>query len=150
MALVYREQCRDFMQGITMDIVKSMDESPDIHHIFPEAYCKKMGYDKTKWNSIVNKTPLLPASNRQIGGEASSAYGKSIMKKAEIDETELEYRVESHLINYRYFIVNDFGNYFIERAKAILKVIEEAMGKTIADKGAEQTIKEYGCSLADN
>lgn len=150
MALVYREQCRDFMQGITMDIVKSMDESPDIHHIFPEAYCKKMGYDKTKWNSIVNKTPLLPASNRQIGGEAPSAYGKSIMKKAEIDETELEYRVESHLINYGYFIVNDFDNYFIERAKAILKVIEEAMGKTIADKGSEQTIKEYGCSLADN
>lgn len=150
MALVYREQCHDFMQGITMDIVKSMDESPDIHHIFPEAYCKKMGYDKTKWNSIVNKTPLLPASNRQIGGEAPSIYGKNIMNKTAIDETELKYRVESHLINYGYFIVDDFGNYFIERAKAILKVIEKAMGKTIADKGAEQTIKEYGCSLEDN
>lgn len=150
MALVYREQCRDFMQDITMDIVRSMDESPDIHHIFPEAYCKKMSYDKTKWNSIVNKTPLLPASNRQIGGEAPSKYSKNIMNKAEIDETELKRRVESHLINYEYFIVNDFGNYFIERAKAILKVIEKAMGKTIADKGAEQTIKEYGCSLEDN
>ncbi|MDE6834547.1 MAG: DUF262 domain-containing protein [Ruminococcus sp.] len=150
MALVYREQCRDFMQGITMDIVRSMDESPDIHHIFPEAYCKKMGYDKTKWNSIVNKTPLLPASNRQIGGEAPSKYGKNIMNKATIDDMELKRRVESHLINYEYFIVNDFDNYFIERAKAILKVIEEAMGKTIADKGSEQTIKEYGCSLEDN
>ncbi|MDE5584532.1 MAG: DUF262 domain-containing protein [Ruminococcus sp.] len=150
MALVYREQCRDFMQGITMDIVRSMDESPDIHHIFPEAYCKKMGYDKTKWNSIVNKTPLLPASNRQIGGEAPNKYGKNIMNKAEIDEAELKRRIESHLINYEYFIVNDFDNYFIERAKAILKVIEKAMGKTIADKGAEQTIKEYGCSLEYN
>ena len=35
----------------------------------------------------------------------------------------------------------------IERAKAILKVIENAMGKTIADKSSEQTIKLYGCSL---
>ena len=150
MALVYREQCRDFMQGITMDIVKSMDESPDIHHIFPEAYCKKMGFDKNKWNSIVNKTPLLPASNRQIGGEAPSVYSKSIMKKAEIDEAELKYRVESHLINYDHLISDNFDKYFIARAKAILKVIEDAMGKTISDKGAEQTVKEYGCSLEES
>lgn len=150
MALVYREQCRDFMQGITMDIVKSMDESPDIHHIFPEAYCKKMGLDKTKWNSIVNKTPLLPASNRQIGGDAPSVYSGNIMKKAEIDEAELRFRIESHLVNYDYLIADDFDHYFIARAKAILKVIEAAMGKTIADKGSEQTIKEYGCSLEDN
>lgn len=150
MALVYREQCRDFMHGITMDIVKSMDESPDIHHIFPEAYCKKMGLDKTKWNSIVNKTPLLPASNRQIGGDAPSVYSGNIMKKAEIDEVELRFRIESHLVNYDYLIADDFDHYFIARAKAILKVIEAAMGKTIADKGSEQTIKEYGCSLEDN
>ncbi len=150
MALVYREQSRDFMQGITMDIVKSMDKSPDIHHIFPEAYCKKMGLDETKWNSIVNKTPLLPESNRQIGGYAPSVYSKNIMKKAEIDEAELRFRIESHLINYDYLIADDFDHYFIARAKAILKVIEAAMGKTIADKGSEQTIKEYGCSLEDN
>ena len=150
MALVYREQCRDFMQGITMDIVKSMDESPDIHHIFPEAYSKKMGLDKSKWNSIVNKTPLLPASNRQIGGDAPSVYSGNIMKKAEIDEVELRFRIESHLVNYDYLIADDFDHYFIARAKAILKVIEAAMGKTIADKGSEQTIKEYGCSLEDN
>ncbi len=149
MALVYREQCRDFMQGITMDIVKSMDESPDIHHIFPEAYCKKIGLDKNKWNSIVNKTPLLPASNRQIGGDAPSIYSKNIMKKAEIDEAELRYRVESHLVNYDYLVSDDFDHYFIDRAKALLNVIEGAMGKTISDKGAEQTIKEYGCSLED-
>lgn len=93
MALVYREQCRDFMQGITMDIVKSMDESPDIHHIFPEAYCKKMGLDKTKWNSIVNKTPLLPASNRQIGGDAPSVYSGNIMKKRR--STKLNFVSES-------------------------------------------------------
>jgi len=147
MALVYREQCRDFMQGTTMDIVKSMDESPDIHHIFPEAYCKKMRFDKNKWNSIVNKTPLLPASNRQIGGDAPSVYSKNIMKKAEINEADLRMRVESHLINYDYLVSDDFDHYFIARAKAILKVIEVAMGKNISDKGAEQTIKEYGCSL---
>lgn len=147
MALVYRESCRDFMKGTTIDIVKSMDEAPDIHHIFPEAYCTSMAYPKEKWNSIVNKTPLLPESNRQIGGQAPSVYSKKIIKQAQIDEAQLKIRVESHLVNYDYFIKDDFNNYFVERAKAILKVIENAMGKTIADKSSEQTIKLYGCSL---
>lgn len=150
MALVYREKCRDFVQGTTIDIVKSMDEAPDIHHIFPESYCIKMGYKKEKWNSIINKTPLLPASNRQIGGDAPSAYSKRIMRKAEIDESELRFRVVSHLVNYDCFINNDFDGYFIDRAKAIMKVIEDAMGKTIADKGSEQTKNIYGVDLEDD
>lgn len=149
MALVYRERCYDFVRGTTIDIVKSMDESPDIHHIFPEVHCIKMGYKKEKWNSIVNKTPLLPESNRQIGGEAPSVYSGRIMRKAKIDETELRTRVESHLVNYDFFIANDFDNYFIARAKSIMKVIEAAMEKTIADKGSEQTINLYGVSLEE-
>lgn len=149
MALVYRESCRDFMKGTTMDIVKSMDESPDIHHIFPEAYCIKQGYPKAKWNSIINKTPLLPESNRQIGGEAPSKYSQKIMKAAQIDEEQLKSRVESHLVNYDAFINDDFDTYFIDRAKAIMTVIEEAMEKTISDKGSEQTINSYGVSLEE-
>lgn len=147
MALVYREQCRDFMKGTTIDIVKSMDEAPDIHHIFPEKYCIFMGYSKEKWNSIINKIPLFPESNRQIGGEAPSKYSKKIIEKAQITEEQLKQRVESHLVRYDYFIKDDFDNYFVERAKSILKVIERAMGKAIADKASEQTIKLYGCSL---
>ena len=149
MALVYRESCRDFMKGTTMDIVKSMDESPDIHHIFPEAYCIKQGYPKAKWNSIINKTPLLPESNRQIGGEAPSKYSLKIMKAAQIEEDQLRLRVESHLVNYDEFIQDDFDGYFIDRTKAIMKVIEGAMEKTISDKGSEQTINNYGVSLED-
>lgn len=147
MALVYRESCRDFYKGTTMDIVKSMDEAPDIHHIFPEAYCIKRGYRKEKWNSIVNKTPLLPESNRSIGGEAPSVYSAKIIKKAEIDESQLRLRVESHLVDYDSFVSDDFETYFIARAKRLLSVIEGAMGKSIADKGAEHTVQQFGCSL---
>ena len=37
----------------------------------------------------------------------------------------------------------------IDRAKAIMKVIESAMEKAIPDKGSEQTINNYGVSLED-
>lgn len=149
MALLYKEGCRDFMKGTSMDVVKSMDETPDIHHIFPEAYCRKMHYPREKWNSIINKTPLLPASNRSIGGDAPSVYSKKILKQANIDEAELRLRIGSNLVNMDAFLQDDFETYFIDRAKSILKIIEKAMGKSIADKESEQTIKEFGCSLAD-
>lgn len=70
-----------------------------------------MGYKREKWNSIVNKTPLLPESNRQIGGEAPSVYSRRIMRKAEIGEGELRSRVESHLVDYDSFIPAAFERY---------------------------------------
>ena len=146
MALIYRTGSKDFIKGTTMNVVKSMDELPDIHHIFPEAYCKSR-YSKTKWNSIVNKTPLLPVSNRIIGGVAPSLYSRKILKEANIDESLLRERIESNLIDYDTFIKDDFDAYFVARSKSLLSIIEKAMGKVVADRGSEQTIKEFGCSL---
>lgn len=146
MALVYREHCKDFMDGTTMSIIKSM-ESPDIHHIFPESYCKKKNYKTEKWNSIINKTPLLPESNRSIGGNAPSAYLRAIIRNAEIEEKILRVRVESHLIDYELLSQDMFDDYFTDRAKKLLSVIEKAMGKVVSDKDSEQVIKVFGTSL---
>lgn len=35
--------------------------------------------------------------------------------------------LESHIVNYAAFIQDDFDTYFIDRAKAIMKVIEGAI-----------------------
>ena len=35
----------------------------------------------------------------------------------------------------------------IERAKKLLDLIEKAMGKKVADRGAENTINQFGSSL---
>lgn len=148
MALIYKECSQDFLTGTMMDVVKSMDEMPDIHHIFPEAYCKRKDYPRAKYNSIVNKTPLLPASNRSIGGDAPSEYSKRILKTAGIDEAELRLRVKSNLVDFNDFMADDFDSYFVSRAKALLNVIEKAMGKSVADRDSEQTREQFGHSLA--
>ena len=63
---------------------------------------------------------------------------------------EWKRRVVSHHVDFDAFISDNFDDYFIARAKALLKVIEAAMGKVISDKSSEQTIKLYGCSLEDD
>ena len=149
MALLYKAKCRDFMNDTTIDIVNSMLEAPDIHHIFPEAYCEKMGIKQQRYNSIVNKTPILPATNRSIGGNAPREYIKIILKKVNnLTEEELKARIESHCINYDALAADDFDTYFIDRAKKLLNLIESAMGKPVADRSAEITIEQFGASLA--
>ena len=59
MALIFKAEAKDFITGEKMDQVKAMNTPPDIHHIFPQAYCKRQGLDKRKWDCVVNKTPLI-------------------------------------------------------------------------------------------
>lgn len=146
MALLYKKGCRDFLNGTIMDVAKSMNETPDIHHIFPSKYCKNNQLPGAKWNSVVNKTPLLYSSNRFIGGEAPSLYSARIIKSG-ITESALRERIESNLIDYDLFIADKFDEYFIDRAKKLLQLIEEATGKPITDKDSEQTRDQFGASL---
>lgn len=139
---------KDKQDGKVGAVVNSMLQSPDIHHIFPEAYCEKAGIKRSKYNSVVNKTPMLPETNRSIGGNAPSQYTKAIIKKVSgLTEDELKSRIESHLINYEALISDDFDTYFIDRAKKMLDLIESAMGKPVADRDAENTIEQFGASL---
>ena len=148
MALLYKEKCQDFMHGTTIDIANCMIEPPDIHHIFPEAYCVSQGIDNKFYNSVVNKTPILLESNRAIGGSAPSVYTKKILKKnISITPDSLKKRIESHLIDYNLLVQDDFNAYFIDRAKKLLALIEKAMGKPVADKDTDTTKAQFGTSL---
>lgn len=66
MALILKNHCQDFISGREMDFTVYKAENIDIHHIFPRDYCEKQGYDKAKWNSVINKTPITYSTNRII------------------------------------------------------------------------------------
>ena len=147
MALVFREECRDFIDGEQMTIVKSMETPPDIHHIFPRAYCEKTNLDRARWNSIVNKTPLTYSTNREIGGAAPSAYLKRIEKKGQVSPATLDQYLESHLIGVSACRGDSFDAYFIRRAAALLDRIEAAAGKPIAGRDSEPVVQAFGGPL---
>lgn len=147
MALVFRENALDFIDGEQMTNVKAISTPPDIHHIFPQAYCKRIGLERQRWNSIVNKTPLIAKTNRIIGGVAPSKYLPKVKGEGQIDDAELRARIESHLIDYDALAADDFDTHFIDRAKKLLDAIERAMGKAVPDRDSEETIKRFGEAL---
>ena len=146
MAMIMQDSPLDFMTGGKMDIASYLDEDTDIHHIFPEDYCKKMGYPSVKWNSVVNKTPIYASTNRSIGGRAPSEYVKTMKNKGLSDE-QVEAAITSHKVDYGLMSSDNFDGYFVDRAVRLLNRIEKATGKAISGRDSEETVKAFGQAL---
>jgi hypothetical protein len=147
MALILKSHCQDFISGREMDFTVFKAENIDIHHIFPAAYCEKQKYNKTLWNSVVNKTPITYSTNREIGGVAPSVYLSKIESSGKVTTSELEKYVSTHWIDVSCCRSDDFKGHIISRAKMILSAIENATGKTISGKDSEEVIKSFGQAL---
>ena len=142
------KKAKDFISGADMNLTYFIDENIDIHHIFPKDYCLKenLGKQDDKWNSIINKTPLSAKTNRMIGGSAPSLYLSKIEKNMN-NTANLDENLKSHFISLEDIKNDNFDVYFIKRAKAILKLVEQAMGKTISGLDSENVIQKYGSPL---
>jgi len=149
MALILQNHCKDFISGREMDFTVYKSERIDIHHIFPKDYCEKQQYPKEKWNSIVNKTPLTYSTNREIGGVAPSIYLGRIERKGQVSATILDGYLATHMIDVSYCRADDFDNYFIRRASAILDAIENATGKAIAGRDSELVVQNFGGAVIE-
>ena len=147
MALVLKNHCMDFISGREMDFTVYKAEYIDIHHVFPRDYCEKQGYSKTKWNSIVNKTPITYSTNREIGGVAPSKYLAKIEMKGQVASSVLDGYLESHFLDVSCCRSDDFENFIICRAKKLLDIIESATGKVVSGRDSEEVIEAFGDRL---
>ena len=132
-ALLMRCGAEDFRSGQPFDQTVFFDENVDIHHVFPEAWCKPKGIKPEVYNSIINKTPLSARTNRIIGGVAPSTYLARLEKGGEqnppIAADRLESILRTHEIGVALLQANDFDAFFNDRRERLLKLIETAMGK---------------------
>ena len=147
MALILKAGCLDFISGSPMDFTVFLDENTDIHHIFPRAYCESQNINKTKWNSIVNKTPLFARTNRIIGGNAPSEYLNKIEDSNHVVSANLDRYIASHKIDVNDIRSDNFDDYFIKRAKSLLELISKAMAKPISNLNGDDVIAAFGGPL---
>lgn len=147
-ALLMKAGSLDFLNADPIEITSYFDLMIDIHHVFPSSYCQKQTYPRYKWNSVVNKTPLSARTNRTIGGRAPSEYisalegGHHKLKSERVDEL-----ISSHSINPLLMRNDDFDLFIRDRARQLLDLIEQAMGRKISGRDSEEVIKEYGGPL---
>ena len=130
-SLILREGARDWMASAEMAVFDYFGMAVDIHHIFPQAWCRKHAIDAKRCDSIVNKTPLSATTNQMIGGRAPSEYTLRIERKAEIDEASLNGHLQSHFVDPALLRSDRFDGFFEARQRALLARIGKAMGKSV-------------------
>ena len=129
-------------------------ESVDIHHIFPVAWCggSTPPVPPRLYNSIINKTPIDAKTNRKIGGSAPSVYLRRL--ESDIEKEALNKILTSHWLDPELLSADRFADCFIKRGEAMLELIGMAMGKPVPSgretfesalnsAGIEQAIDEF-------
>jgi hypothetical protein len=143
-ALLMKEGAQDFRSGQKFDHTLFFGENVDIHHVFPQDWCKQQHINPAVYDSIINKTPLSFRTNRIIGGVAPSEYlaklekGDTVMPA--IDSERLDGFLRSHLIDPGALRGDRFEAFMADRQKQLLRLIEQATGKPayageVADEG---------------
>jgi hypothetical protein len=139
-ALLMKEGAQDFRSGQEFDHTVFFGENVDIHHIFPQDWCKKQGIKPAVYDSIINKTPLSYRTNRIIGGVAPSEYLAKLEQgdrnTPAIGRERLDTYLRSHLIDSALLRSDNFDAFMLDRQQRLLGLIEEAIGKE-AYTGAE-------------
>ena len=130
-ALLMKYGASDFRSGIPINEQVYFDEKIDIHHIFPQDWCRKAGLDSNRYDSVINKTPLSAGTNKRISNKPPSKYLATLQKSAEIPEERMDVILTEHLIAPDALRANDFESFFRDRKAALLERIGQAMGKTI-------------------
>jgi hypothetical protein len=128
-----KEGAQDFRSGQKFDHTVFFGENVDIHHIFPQEWCKLNDIKPNVFDSIINKTPLSYRTNRIIGGVAPSEYiaklEKGDGKTPSIDSKKLDAYLQSHLIDPSLLRADSFENFMEDRQRRLLALIEQATGK---------------------
>jgi hypothetical protein len=131
-ALLLADGTQDWITATRIDFATYTSESIDIHHVFPEHWCKNHGIEPSRYNSIVNKTPLSGRTNRIVSGDAPSEYLPRITANAGVDRTQFDAILRTHVLDEALLYADDFEGFMEDRKARILERISAAMGKEIA------------------
>jgi len=134
--LAMREGAQDFFWKSTIRELSVEDWNGyrlDIHHIFPKKWCETHNISRSRYNSILNKTPISFQANRMIGGNAPSHYLQQLQTHAQVqlDDAGMDAILQTHSINPQTLRTDDFEAFMSDRQQCLLEKISAAMGKTI-------------------
>ncbi len=127
-ALLRRQGAIDFVSGEVLRDVKAFDGEIESHHVFPEAWCKQQGIPATRYNCLLNRTPLRKDTNRFIGAQPPSIYLARLVEEQGISRRRLDEILRSHQIEPKTLWHDDFEAFLEARLGDLSRLIEEMMG----------------------
>jgi hypothetical protein len=136
--LIAANGAKDYISGRQYNYMLFMSENVDIDHIFSKKWCKANGIKKDYYDSIINKTPISPKTNRGVvSGKAPSEFIKDIEAGNQksgfppVNSQDIDNNLVSHLIDPATLRKDDFYAFFNDRMEKLAILIEQKMGKRV-------------------
>lgn len=158
-ALLMAKGARDFRSGQPYGQTVFFDEYVDIHHIFPQDWCKKQKIEPKVFDTVVNKTPLSYKTNRILGGVAPSEYIARLEKGSKdtppIARAALDEYLASHAMDPALLRADDFEGFMADREARLLDMIAKATGHpvilagVVPEEGEDVPQDDEGFDLPD-
>ena len=152
-ALLMLEGSLDWRTGKEFGHAVFFEEAVDIHHVFPQKWCKAHGIDRKVYDSIINKTPLSKRTNIVVSGDPPSTYlerlEKGIGKDSPIARADLDAYIERHLIDPILMRADNFEDFMNDRQDRLIKLIERAIGKSASHEQVTEEEEEEGFEEVD-
>ncbi|MFC0242632.1 GmrSD restriction endonuclease domain-containing protein [Rhodopseudomonas telluris] len=153
-ALLMQEGAKDFRTGQTFDQTVFFDEDVDIHHIFPQDWCRNQGIEAKVYDSIINKTPLSYRTNRRIGGVAPSIYLQRLESGQKDDPpivpTMMDGYLQTHCIAPELLRSDAFDRFMNDREQRLLALIARVTGHDIVAAGSSSDEQEVPDDIAED
>jgi hypothetical protein len=134
----------DWRTGSTVQEQTYFDESIDIHHIFPSAWCEKNKLSRSLYNSIANKTALSAPTNRFLGGDAPSTYLRRLQDRQKLTPEQVNGFLASHFIDPACLRADDLMGMMVARAEALAVLITDATGRPV---GGRPMAEAFGVTI---
>ncbi|WP_343081501.1 GmrSD restriction endonuclease domain-containing protein [Ostreiculturibacter nitratireducens] len=158
-ALLMAEGARDLRSGQHFKDTVFFDEYVDIHHIFPQDWCKKQKIEPKVFDTVINKTPLSYKTNRILGGVAPSVYLERLETGGKdtppISRDALDEYLASHAMDPALLRADDFAGFMADRESRLLAMISRATGHAITradatpEEGEDLPQDDEGFDLPD-
>ena len=129
--LVLREGAKDWYWKGTIQELDADGITLDVHHIFPQGWCRTQGITKDRYDSILNKAPISSKANRTIGGEAPSRYLPRLQDLIRLSVSETDELLASHALAPGLLRCDAFDEFLEDRRIRLSRLVEVAMGKPV-------------------
>lgn len=131
--LILREGAEDWFWRATVRDLKIYEILIDIQQIFPRQWCEKQGYPRSRYDSILNKSPLSYKVKRRIGHCAPSEYLEKIQTDKQIERTDetMDAVLSTHALSPELLRSDDFNAFIDDRRERLSLLVADAMGKSV-------------------
>lgn len=127
-ALLMGRGAKDWRTGMVFDRHTFHELGVHFRQVFPPAWCAHNGIDELLAESVLNRTPMGRRTHVMVEESSPARYLYRIQSKSLMDDEEFDAVLETHLITPELVLAANATEFFKDRRRRLLRMIEEAMG----------------------